>query len=333
MWQQSAECNVFVKTNDLIRTMMKPLRPEWPTLALILGTYAGWALAGWLIYPVAPVAATVLMVLTTAMHSSLVHEAVHGHPTRSALVNELLMTPNPGLIWPYRRFKRLHLQHHNDDRLTDPFDDPESYYRAAWFYDRLPRPAKRLLCWSNTLLGRMVLGPLLGALALVASDAAAILRGDDRVMRAWTLHALGLVPVIMLVHVAFGMPLWLYAVTVVWPAAAIISLRTFAEHRWFETPEGRTIIVERSALGLLFLNNNLHLVHHTHPGTPWYDLPRLYRAHREDWHARNSGYVFTGYWPLIRSYLLRRKEPVVHPAWRRTAPLEEAGPRPRVLTE
>jgi fatty acid desaturase len=36
-----------------------------------------------------------------------------------------------GLVWPFRRFKALHLRHHADERLTDPFDDPESYYLGA----------------------------------------------------------------------------------------------------------------------------------------------------------------------------------------------------------
>lgn len=299
---------------------MKALRPEWPTLALILGAYAGWLLAGWLLYPVSPVAATVLMILMTTLHSSLVHEAVHGHPTRSASVNEALMTPNPGLVWPYRRFKRLHLQHHADEALTDPFDDPESYYRAAWFYDRLPGPVKAVLNWSNTLLGRMILGPLMGTFALVFGDARLIFQGDHRVMRAWTLHALGLLPVLALVLLVFELPFWVYALTVVWPSAAIIALRTFAEHRWFETPEGRTIIVERSPLAILFLNNNLHLVHHSLPCAAWYRLPGLYHARKTDWQRRNEGYVFSGYWPLIRAYFLRQKEPVAHPEWQRDAP-------------
>ena len=33
----------------------------------------------------------------------------------------------------------MHLRHHADERLTDPFDDPESYYQALWQHDELPR--------------------------------------------------------------------------------------------------------------------------------------------------------------------------------------------------
>ena len=232
------------------------------------------------------------------------------------------MTPNPGLIWPFRRFRKLHLQHHADDRLTDPFDDPESFYRAAWWYDGLPRIVRAVLAFSNTLLGRLVLGPPLGAIALLAGD---LRQFNRQIALAWTLHVIGLVPVLWCVTELFEMSLWLYLLVVVWPSAAVISLRTFAEHRWHETPDGRTIIVERSPLAFLFLNNNLHLVHHSHPSVAWYRLPTLYRAKADVWRARNQGYVFRCYWPLLRAYFLKPKEPVSHPVWhRRQASLDKA---------
>ena len=52
---------------------------------------------------------------------------------------------------------------------------------------------------------------------------------------------------------AMGIPLWLYMLAVCWPALWLISLRTFAEHRWHEAPDGRTIIVESSPLAWVVL--------------------------------------------------------------------------------
>ena len=80
--------------------------------------------------------------------------------------------------------------------------------------------------------------------------------------RAWELHAAGLIVVIAVVTFGFGMPFWLYLLVPAWFGQSLIAIRTFAEHQWSERPDGRTIIVERSPLSLLFLNNNLHLVHH-----------------------------------------------------------------------
>ena len=296
------------------------MRLEWPTLGLIILCYGLWAVAGFALYPVVPVLALALMAVMAALHSSLVHECLHGHPTRRRLINEALVTLSLSLAYPYRRYKATHLAHHHDERLTDPFDDPESYYRARWQYDRLPGLLKRLLAVNNTLLGRMVLGPWLVAGAFLL-DEARLLRSDaPGVRRAWAIHLPAMALVLALVW-AMGIPLWLYVLAVCWPGLALIAIRTFAEHQWHETPEGRTIIVERSPLAWLFLNNNLHIVHHKTPSAPWYALPRLYRERREEWQAMNGGYVFPNYLALWRRWGLWAKEPVVHPVLHREAPL------------
>lgn len=302
-------------------------RIEWPTVGLIGLCYGLWILAGALLWPVAPLPALAMMAVMAALHSSLVHEALHGHPTRHRKVNEALVALPLSLLHPYRRYRATHLAHHNDARLTDPFEDPESYYRALWRYRAMPRWARAVLVANNTLIGRMVLGPLLAAGAFLLSEARLLWAGAPGVRRAWALHGLGLAAVIAALA-AFGLPLWLYLLAVVWPSLSLIAIRTFAEHRWHSAPEGRTIIVERSPLAWLFLHNNLHIVHHTHPKAPWYDLPRLYRARRQHWHRLNDGYVYPGYGALFRAYALRAKEPVAHPALHLTPPAPEpqAGP-------
>ena len=291
---------------------------EWPTVLLLLATYALWAVCGSLVWPVAPAPALVLMAILAAQHASLVHEALHGHPTRNGAVNEALVSVNIALIWPYRRFKTLHLRHHADERLTDPFDDPESYYRALGHYSGLPRWLQGILHVNNTMIGRVILGPLLGTLGLVLSDLRLIRQRDYSVARAWGLHFLGLIPVFACIYFWFAIPVWLYILTVAWGGAALIAVRTYAEHRWHDAPEGRTIIVEKSPLSLLFLNNNLHLVHHRHPSAPWYALPEMYRQDRDRWLDLNKGYVFANYWQMFRAYGLVAKEPVIHPAWRQS---------------
>ncbi|MCP5071667.1 MAG: fatty acid desaturase [Rhodobacteraceae bacterium] len=293
---------------------------EWPTVFLLLATYTLWAISGSLIWPHYPALALILMAVFAAQHASLVHEALHGHPTRYNLVNEMLVTMNIGLIWPYRRFKTLHMLHHEDERLTDPFDDPESYYRALWNYEEIPAPLRVILHINNTLVGRIILNPPLGTIGLILGDLRLIGRGDTSVLLAWVLHLVSVVPVVWCIQVWFGIPIWLYALTVAWGGASLISIRTYAEHQWSEIPEGRTIIVERTPLSLLFLNNNLHLVHHKHPCAPWYQLPGLYLADREQWQAMNKGYVFSNYWQLFRAYAFSAKEPVIHPVWHRSKP-------------
>ena len=287
-------------------------RIEWPTLALIVACYGLWAASGALLWQVAPVAALALMALMSALHSSLVHENLHGHPTRHRLVNETLVTLPLSLIYPYRRYRATHLAHHHDERLTDPLEDPESYYRARWQHDRMPRWLRHVLLVNNTMIGRIVLGPVLGAAGFLAQEARLVAMGARGVRPAWALHLASLLPLVALLWF-FGIPLWLYVLAVVWPSLSLISIRTYAEHRWHDAPEGRTIIVERSPLAWLFLNNNLHIVHHQVPSAPWYALPRLYAEQRAYWQTLNRGYVYPSYWHLFRAHALHPKEPVVHP--------------------
>ena len=101
-------------------------KSEWPTWIALMFCYAGWILAGRLIYPVSPFLALGIMAFLVAFHSSLQHEAIHGHPTPSALYNVILVGIPLGLAYPYRRYRTTHLRHHRDETLKDPHDDPES---------------------------------------------------------------------------------------------------------------------------------------------------------------------------------------------------------------
>jgi fatty acid desaturase len=302
---------------------------EWPTVILVIACYSIWAAAGFLIWPSYPIVALAVLTFTVALQSSLVHEVLHGHPTRNAQVNEAFVFLPIGVVWPFRRFKTIHLRHHADERLTDPLDDPESYYKALWQHEELPDAMKLVLRVNNTMVGRFFLGPWLSVIGFFVDDAKLIAQGDRAIRRAWLIHAAGLAVVIAVVTFGFGIPLWLYLLVPVWFGQSIIAIRTFAEHQWSEHPEGRTIIVERTPLSFLFLNNNLHFVHHKSPTVAWYRLPQLFRARRDEWVRMNNGYVFPNYFALLKSYAFRAKEPVVHPVLRRTPQAGRAF-RPRV---
>jgi fatty acid desaturase len=291
-------------------------RIEWLTVALLVACHAVWLAAG-LLHAAAPWLAVPLLALPIALHSSLQHEAIHRHPTGSAAWNEALVFLPLGLLIPYRRYRETHLAHHVDSRITDPYDDPESFYWAEADHRRLPRALRLLLAWNATLVGRLLIGPAVSAARFLLTEARLGLRLRGAAARewrgAWALHVLGLTPVLAMVHFTFAMPLATYF-GAVYLAMALLGLRGFCEHRWAGAVDARTVIVERSRLGWLFLNNNLHLVHHKQPHLAWYALPAAYRARRAEWLALNEGYVFTGYRAVLRAFAVRAKEPVVHPA-------------------
>ncbi|WP_428687731.1 fatty acid desaturase [Roseibium sp.] len=292
---------------------------EWPTLALILATSAAWMLLIGFYESLGALIVCPLAAVLVTLQSSLQHEVLHGHPTRSPAVNEALVYCVLGLAIPYRRFKSLHLRHHNNDRLTDPYDDPESFYLAWREWENLPRFLQAVLTFNNTLIGRLLIGPAVSLVGFYGSEIRMLRAGNKVVLRAWLHHLAGIVPVIGFVVFVGGMPLWLYAVAVAYPGMSLLMLRTYAEHRAHENAEARSIVVEFCPVfSLLFLNNNLHVVHHAHPRAPWYRLPGLYKSAREDWQQRNEGYVFSSYFALAKQYLFRVKEPVPHPLKHRT---------------
>lgn len=309
----------FYRFINNLETLVLRAKPcEWPTLALVLATSVTWMLLIGLYSELGPYVVFPLAALTVTLQSSLQHEVLHGHPTRNPAINEALVYCSLGLWIPYRRFKSLHLRHHNNDRLTDPYDDPESFYLAWRDWQSLPAPIRFVLTLNNTLLGRLLLGPAVSMIGFLGSEIRMMLNGDTAVMRAWLHHMAGIVPVIGFITLVGGIPLWLYLVFVSYPAMSLLMLRTFAEHRAHEQAEARSIIVEFCPVfSLLFLNNNLHVVHHANPRAPWYQLPALYRAARADWQRRNGGYVFSSYLALARQYLFKVKEPVAHPLRRR----------------
>jgi fatty acid desaturase len=304
---------------------------EWPTVGLLLACYGLWVAAGLYVYPAMPAAALALFAVAIALHSSLQHEMLHGHPTRNRRINEWLVGLPLGVVYPYRRYRAIHLRHHADERLTDPYDDPESFYRAHYDWEKLPPLLKTLLGWNNTLIGRITLGPALTLPGFLISEVRQ-LRSDRSIRTAWMLHAAGLAALILLLEGVLGIPFWLYAATSAYAGLSIIAIRSYCEHQWSERPDGRTVIVEKSWLSVLFLNNNLHLVHHKCPAAPWYELPRLYAGERERWRAMNGGYVFGNYCEILRAFAFRRKEPVVHPVLRRHRVTSTPSPQHSLVT-
>ncbi len=292
---------------------------EWITLWLALGCYVAWALSVFVVPLLWLPLAMVLAVLTITLQSSICHELLHGHPFRARWANAALAFPALSLCIPYGRFRDSHIAHHNDPKLTDPYDDPESNYMDPAVWARLPGWLRVVLRFNNTLAGRLTVGPMVGEVFWLKGDLAAIKRGDRVVINAWLWHLPAMVLVIWLV-LQSPMPLWAYLVSV-YAALAVLKIRTFLEHRAHERYPERTVIVQRQGLlSFLFLNNNLHAVHHAHPKVAWYDLPALYAGDVQGYEGRNGGYLYRSYGEVFRRHLFRAKDPVPHPLWPQDRP-------------
>jgi len=296
-------------------------RPDLSTLlvaALIYGSWIAATLAARrLPWPVVAAVGGWLI----AWHGSLQHETIHGHPTRSRRANRLLGSPPLSLWLPYARYERLHLAHHSTEHLTLPGLDPESRYLGGGS-SGLSRATARA---TQTLAGRLLVGPALEIGGFLASEARAFVRNEPGVRRAWTLHGLGVALIAVWLAAVCRLSLVEYLLGFVYPGTALSLLRSFAEHRADPDRSRRIAIVERAPLlGLLFLNNNLHAVHHAFPGASWRALPGLYGSRRDELLAANGGLVYAGYGEVFRRFLLRPHDVLVHP--QAAAQLEGATP-------
>jgi fatty acid desaturase len=291
-------------------------RVEWQTVALAIGIYGGWAAAlaagGGTLLPLwlwAPLAAWCV-----AWQASLQHEVIHGHPTPSAGLNRWIAGPPLTLWLAYERYRETHMQHHVDERLTDPLDDPESFYVTAGTWEHIGPLHRNLLLVLNTLAGRLVLGPLWTVGRFAVAEGRRLHRGDRRLRNLWLRDALQAAAVAAVVDGAFGVPVWLYLLAVAWPATTLMLLRSFAEHRPAALPGHRSAIVEsRGPLAWLYLSNNLHALHHERPGLAWFVLPKVFRANRSAVLERNGGFRLSGYGEVARRWLLAPRDHPRHP--------------------
>jgi fatty acid desaturase len=297
---------------------------EWPTLLLIGIVYTViallvWfhaALPWWIILPIGAYAA--------ALHSSLQHEVLHGHPTRSGALNEALVMVSPTFWTPFSRYRDLHLAHHNDDNLTDPAKDPESFYLLPDDWAQAGSVKRALFNINQTLGGRMVIGPAVGMAQYWKEEACSVLRGDKRIAFAWLKFIVISMLTIAIITQIAGMPFWKFYLLVSYPGISLALVRSYCEHQAAEDIGERTIVVEASPFwSLLFLNNNLHIAHHSKPTMAWYRIPAYYREHKNTLVKRNGGYLMQGYGEIFWRYFFKAKEPVAYPNldWLRQAPI------------
>ncbi len=275
-------------------------RLHGPTWLVALITYGGWvALTLGHAYLPLPVLA-ILGGCVIALHGSLQHETIHGHPAGPAWVGRLLGTPPLSLWLPYEIYRDTHRRHHATHRLTDPAHDPEAPFGQV--VGARSGMARFLRATQRTVLGRLVLGPPVTIGLFLAGQLRTSLRPRHR--RAWMLHALALVVLVAWLTRVAHLSIGTYLLTFVYPGTALTLLRSFVEHRVDERPERRTTVVEAGIFfRLLFLNNNLHVAHHAAPRAPWFELPRLWAAQRDAVIERAPDLVHPGYVTVMRQRL------------------------------
>jgi len=287
---------------------------DGPTWLVAAAIYGGWValvwyhalLPWWVIVPVGG--------YLTAWQLSLQHEAIHAFRGVPAWLRFAVVFPPLSLWLPYPLYRESHTTHHRDVNLTIPGVDTESYYvrRADW--ERMKPLHRALLRANQTMAGRLLIGPWNRLWVMISRETARLLSGDFSHLPTWGVHAVAVAVLLWFIQGVCGWPWWQYALLVAYPGLSLTLLRAFTEHRAAEDSQQRTAAVESNALfGLLYLYNNLHVVHHLRPTLPWYEIPAYYRAQREELLRMNGHFLYRGYGELARRFLFKPVFEPIHP--------------------
>jgi fatty acid desaturase len=289
-------------------------RHDGPTLLVAVAIYGSWVflLASHRYVPwwiIAPIAGYVVQ-----WHFSLQHEAIHSLRGIPSWLRRALVWPPLGIWFPFELFRRSHTRHHRNEHLTYPAKDTESFYHKDEDWEDYGNLSKWLFIINQTFLGRLFLGPLLRTPHFLIKEIGRLFAGDLADAGIWVRHFIAVALVLLLVVEAFGVSPVQYFMEFVYPGLVFGMMRSFTEHRWAELPNERTAIVESNwVFGLLFLWNNLHVIHHAYPALPWWKIPSVWRHSRERIQAHNGGFVFRGYGEIARRWLLKPNFIPIHP--------------------
>ncbi len=288
-------------------------RFEWQTWLLVVVVYAGWLTCLSVYSALGPLPTGVMLVVIGALHLSMQHELLHGHPTRSAMINGLLAYLPISLLFPYPVYRQTHLAHHDNATLTLPGIDPESFYVSNKTWALSGSLARAYYTFNMTAVGRLLCGPTRSAVSLTRSMLRDAISGSATRTAIWLLHLLLVATILYWVDRQFQIPVWHYLI-IAYLANSLAMVRSFYEHRAVEPESQRSVIMECGwPFRLLFLNNNYHFVHHEYPAAPWYRLGALYAEHRDAVLKKNGQFIYTGYHSWLLGQLLKPVDSPIHP--------------------
>ena len=188
---------------------------EWPTLFLTVLIYSGWLAVTYFHQMMPWWLASGLGAVLITWHSSLQHEMIHGHPTKWRWLNRALAFPPLSLWLPFELYRRSHLIHHRDERLTDPLDDPESYYWMPEHWQELGPLGRGLVRVQTTFLGRLLIGPAWNISRFLKQEVGKALASPGQNRMIWINHVIACALILVWVVAVCEMSAWFYILAMV----------------------------------------------------------------------------------------------------------------------
>lgn len=214
--------------------------------------------------------------------SLFTHEAVHGTLASNRVLNDLMgaLCAFP-VLQTCAAYRVLHLRHHQflgDD--GDP-DHYENYTRWTWMVF--------LMNWLRLLIGYPVYItaiPILGFVQGNARDRLWIATEVSVLISLVVLVWLSPIPASWLLHA------WLIPMLCI---NTMVNIRGMSQHTLLEhatdAVQGTRTIQTSWLVRFFMCNENFHLEHHLYPGVPWYSLPQVHHALRDELRAHGAPYI------------------------------------------
>lgn len=244
------------------RHELAPGETAWPTVALFFCALAFQACCAALGSRGGLPAWAAVLGCAAAAYSqfTVLHDSVHRGLSRRPWLNDAVgAAAAVFLLAPFDAFRRNHLHHHA--HTNDPLADPDYWAAGETWLGTAARCLTMLQYHYYCYIFKLW-------------------RRDEHTVRAYSCLGLMAAAFAAGAWLGYGRPLLLYWVIPAQLAVAALALLfDYWPHRP-HTARGRmrdTAVIEPRWLDPLFLEQNLHLIHHLWPTIPWYRYRSLFR--------------------------------------------------------
>lgn len=226
--------------------------------------------------------------------SLFAHEGVHGvlsaNPHWNRSLSILCALP---VLQNFSAYKVLHLKHHQHLGIEG---DPDHYKNYTRWNGLLVA-----MYWGRLLIGYPVYItaiPILGFRQGTAIERVWIIAEVMLLGLLATIVLLSSIPTDLLLH---G---WLIPMLLI---NSMVNIRGMSQHTLLEHESdvirGTRTILTNPVTRFFMCNENYHLEHHLYPAVPWYHLPRLHAALRDELAQRGAPYI-SSYFTFVRDFAI-----------------------------